>query len=547
MTMTKVFLSSFKASNHTEQIRLALDYCRQTPGTTLVMEPGAYEITDPLAVKTMDSAMNGEFGNSPEPTIFTPYYPYARGMDFRGCKDITIEAYGASLLCHGWMEPVSLEACENITIKGLTIDYRRKAYSFGKVVAVGENYIDVSFPEKYPVNPKMPTPRIIEFCPVSREFTGLSFSCDNKEQLAPQLLRFYFNPDELINPAMPYRKVSSSQELLGKSFYFWHSFHFRPGILILEARDILLDGVVIHNQPGMGIVGHRSHNITAKGIKIIPEPGEFMSVDTDATHFTSCTGLLRFDGCMFEGHGDDAINVHSYYQTISNVSGRQCDITVKAPTGTHAQVLDYPDEGAVMELVSRKSLKDVRTYRVKSVEPFPNEWRARITLDDELPENFEEYYLSDITRLPRLEFVNCRTRNNIARAVLVKTRNVLIENCFFESSTLTALHIAAEGWWHEGVASKNVVVRGNYFLNCCNTAGPQEEKASAIHINISAEDETCEDAHENILIEGNIIHGSAKYGILACNTKGLVIKNNEIGGVTQKVKVEYCRDAVVLQ
>ena len=65
------------------------------------------------------------------------------------------------------------------------------------------------------------------------------------------------------------------------------TFHFCPAILTLEAQNIALENVTIHSHPGMGIVGYRSENIKMTGLRIVPLVGQYMSSNTDATHFTS--------------------------------------------------------------------------------------------------------------------------------------------------------------------------------------------------------------------------------------------------------------------
>src|SRR5450759_4290788 len=115
--------------NDAQQLRKAIDYCKLNPGTTLYFPSGVYDFRDEKAVLLMNEVMSGKFGQNPEKTIFKPYYPYVKGLDFNGLQDITVEAAGAILLCDGWMEPVSLEKCKNVRLKGLTIDYKRKPYS----------------------------------------------------------------------------------------------------------------------------------------------------------------------------------------------------------------------------------------------------------------------------------------------------------------------------------------------------------------------------------------------------------------------------------
>jgi hypothetical protein len=314
-----VNLKDFNGQDTLDIFRKALMYCRDNPRTTLVVPPGRYILRDEAAVRLMNDAMSGRMGNNPQECIFTHYFPYSRGLDFSGCRNITVEGYGARIICDGWMEPVSIENCEDIAIKGLTIDYLRKPYSIGTVVNECEEYYDVQFDEKYPVTDRMPTPRIFVYSRHKARFDGEGWDCDSKERIADQTIRFFGDRPQSIN---------------GETICVWHSFHFRPAILINESLNTALFEVTVHSQPGMGIVGHRSENIYINRLRIVPEVGEYMSVNTDATHFTSCKGELTLENCQFEGHGDDAINVHNYYYSIMNIRGNTCEITVEDADAT---------------------------------------------------------------------------------------------------------------------------------------------------------------------------------------------------------------------
>jgi len=522
MTRKIVHLKDFSGQDPLTLFREALKYCRENPHTTLIVPPGRYVIRDEAAVQLMKDAMNGKMGNNPQDHIFTHYFPYSRGLDFSGCRDITVEGYGAWILCDGWMEPVSIENCVNITIKGLTIDYLRKPYSIGMVINECEKYYDVKFDERYPVNSSMPTPRIYAYSKEKARFSDEGWDCEKKESVADQTIRFYGE-----KPA----------SIIGEAVCVWHSFHFRPAILIHEAVNTTLLEVTIHSQPGMGIVGHRSENIYAKRIRIVPEAGEYMSVNTDATHFTSCKGDLCFEDCQFEGHGDDAINVHNYYYTIKNRQGNTCEITVEE-ADAHAQALDYPDVSDMLELVEIETLSPVREYQVISIENFKAEWKSKIVLDADLPEDISQYYLVNVTRLPKLEFTGCHVRNHLARGVLIKTRNVLVEGCTFESCMGTAIHLAAEGGWHEGVTSSHVIIRNNRMMRCGHGNQGRMMGACGICVNIDAANPDTPNLHKDLLIENNIIEGeNAAQGIYISSAEDVTIRYNEISGCVEPIKV----------
>jgi len=280
----------------------------------------------------------------------------------------------------------------------------------------------------------------------------------------------------------------------------------------------------------MGVVGHRSRDILLRGLQVVPSPGDAMSTNTDATHFASCAGLLRFEGCRFEGHGDDATNVHTYYHSIVRANGSTCTALVKAPTGTHSQKLDYFNPGDAVELTGMKNLAPVRTYQVLESKPDFTQMRCDYVLDGDLPVDFDRYFLADVTQLPRLEFVGCQVRNHRARSVLVKTRDALIENCSFEDVMGAAVSVAAEAWWHEGVAAENVAIRGNSIANC----------DGGIHIAIDAPKPDAP-AHRNITIENNAIDcPAAKHAITAANVDGLAVRDNQIRSSEKDVLIENC-------
>ena len=507
-------------------LREAMAYAKLHKGITLYFPPGIYNFRDEKAVQLMNEVMSGKMGNDPEKTIFTPYYPYSRGLDFNGLENITIEAAGASLLMDGWMEPVSLEHCKNITVKGLTIDYKRKPHSIGKIIAVQPEYYDVVFDSIYPVTAAMPIPRMIIWDNIAKRMFPKAKGMPSKTELiAPQTLRIYY-------------KTESNWK--DNYVIIPNSFHFRPAILIHEASDIRLEDVTIHSQPGMGIVGHRSKNITMTGLRIVPSDGSFMSTNTDATHFTTCTGWLKFQDCTFEGHGDDAVNIHNYYYTIQTpAKGNGYDLVVKAKTFTHAQVLDYPDVGDTLELVKRSSLATVKKLVVRSRINDFKELRSQVVLNETLPADLENYFLINSSRLPRVEIKGCTITANLARGLLIKTRNVLIEHCLIRESTGTGIHVGAESYWHEGLPSANIIIRYNHIIRCGRGSGAQDG-TSGIAVKIEAPDVTVPGLHKNLLIEGNIIEGeNAERGISVSGAEDVIIRYNEITGCKIPVVVRY--------
>ena len=504
-----------------------LDAAGKAPGTHLVIPPGTYVLSSPIARSTMENAISGVYGENPEPVMFTPAFPYTVGLSLAGHRGTVVDARGVCLMVDGFMEVLELVDCRNVTVRGLTIDYLRKPYSKGRI----ESYLHtgrhsgrmtVRFGEAYPVTEMTIMPRYCAYDERTRRFSQ-DLVVGERRWLGNQTF-------EMELTSMP------DTDMTGQEFYVWHSFHFRPAILVEEAADICLEDVTIHAQPGMGIVGHRSENITMQRLRVCPSPGEHMSTNTDATHFTSCRGQLCFEACSFEGHGDDATNVHTFYHDIELLSGNRVRGRVTVPT--HSLTLDWPDAGDTMELVDRKSLALRQTYRVLSVRPYPELGYYEATLDQALPEDAEQnMYLSDVSRCPEVLFRHCVCHNHWARSVLLKTRHACVDSCFFSGSFLQAVHVAPEASWHEGVSCQDIRIENNRFVDCGLTG---HAEVGGIRVEVSAP------SPEGTLQKGIIIRNNTfelpgvRYAVSIRNTADVILENNAFLHGTADIEIKDC-------
>jgi hypothetical protein len=502
--------------DQTEALRKAVQACRETHASQLVFAPGQYQISDPDAIKLQDDAIHGRMGKSGhelQDRIFNKGFRYVSGLDFSGIRDLTIDARGAELLCDGWMEPVSLVNTTNVTLRGLAIDYRRPPNSAGRVIRVGDGNADVVFPDWCPVVEGMLYPRTLDYDKSSDSYVrDASFDVDRAKLIAPQTLR------------MPVR----GDVRVGHIFCGIHSWHFRPAILIYQSLNTTLEDVSIFAQPGMGIVGHLSENILLKRVRVCPKTQDrYISCNTDATHFATCYGDLVVEDCEFAGQTDDAINVHTYYQTILSHQSQNCRMMLDRPFETHSVKPDVPRPGDQLAITERETLKEVGRITVTRInEVNPKTYEIDFDFSGDLPEDYGKYVLANVSGLPRLTFRNCQVRAHLARSVLVKTRSVLIEGNHFDGSTGTAINIAAEGNWLEGVTSADVIVRGNEFSRNGGGAGTIGDAAVlAININVKRRDILV--LHKRILIEDNTIRQpEARYVFSIQDAADVTIRNN---------------------
>ncbi len=527
-----VYLSDFSSDTDNGRFALAMAYLKKHPYTTLIVEEGTYTITDERAREVQRATMAGEYGRNPEHIQFRPDFEYTRGIYFEGQRGTRVIAEGVTLVIDGFMEPISIRGCEDVEIKGFTIRHKRLPYSRGVVTEVTEptpgafrREAIIEFDNDCPV--KETSPMVIKvwpFDPATQKKTRADHDIWARRFIDSHHIMVPFDNAGEIRP--------------GVEFYVGHTAHFRPAVLIENSKDITLDSLTVNNQPGMGILGNRSENITLKDVSVIPMDGHNFSTNCDATHFSAIKGFLRIENCTFRGHGDDMTNVHTYYQKIVSKEGDSvCYMQEKTPDGTHAQTLDYPDVGDTLELCDSDSLSLIDTFIVTDVRPMPDEWMCRVKLDHALPENAAGLILSNVTWVPKTKIVGCRASSHNARSLLVKSRDVLLEGNTFENVTGPAIVISPEANWYEGVSSRNVTVRKNRIKDC---AEKWYGDPAAIMVFVGANRPQGQ-AISNIFIEDNVIDCPlTPHGISVSNVDGIFVRGNTIVSKDDPVIIKDC-------
>lgn len=530
--MKKVYLSSFFGECDREVFALAIDYLRKNPDTVLSVEPRVYNITTDRAREAQNKVMTGEYTSYPQDIMFSPDYVYDIGIDLRALRNCKIEAEGAVLLIDGFMEPLCVAESENVEVSGFTILHKRKPYSKGRVVSAelsdGVYKSLIEFDDDCPV---------CENSPFSLRV--LYYDTENEEPLLSDFQRVEFIDSHHI---ISYDK-SCKEIKAGTEYYTCHTYHSRPAVMIENSKNITLENITVHNNCGMGFLGHRCENLTLKGCKVTPVDGDRMSTNTDSSHFTCCKGELNLFDCIFEYQGDDFTNIHGYYQKIhSKIADNTYLISDFTPTGIHAQVIDYPDVGDVMELCNIKNLEPLGKYRVLESYPmYEGEWYVKIVLERPLPDEYENLRLANVTRIPRVHISGCASLDHYARGIVLKARGALIENCYFRNVRETAITAYAEPFWGEGPSPSDIVIRGCRFEDC----GWIGSQVSAILTSVPVHGEAY-NAVKNVTAEDNIIITDRPHAMRFVNVCGVTVKNNEIKCQDTPVLFEKCEDFVIV-
>jgi hypothetical protein len=509
-------------------LRKAATYCRTHSGVTLYFPPGTYNFRDEKAADIERRAFSGALGRGLEVQrrLFHPELPYVKGLDFAGSRNLTISAYGAKLVVEGWMEVVSFVKTKNVRLEGLTITMKRPASTEGRIVRSEKDFFEMEFdPNVYPYIDSVVQGRYHFYSPSKTTIYYGDFR--DPELLRPGYIRF----------------KSSSNPPLNDICVIRCGGHYRPCIMIKESDNVTIKDVSILSFAGMGIVGHLTHDIMVDGLKIVPEFGRATSTNTDATHFTSCSGKLTIQNSIFEGNCDDCTNVHNYYYQIipQEDSPKKVEIRI-VNADLHAQSLDYPSKGDTLLVIKSDSMEKTGSYVVEKVDTSTANWKVVVTLNKPFDKTDVEHRLMyNYTRFPEVRILNNFVSYNLARGFLLKARKVRIAGNYIRHSTLCAIKLGAELGWREAGPVESAVIENNYFLDtstsdayasCLQVSTEARATPPMLNHGIIFRNNICNtsipdafainDAYD-VVITGNYIKNG---GIKTSNSKDVVYKDN---------------------
>ena len=494
--------------NDFDAFRRIGDFCRENPGTVLSIAPGVYEIADSLALKIEREAISGVYGEGVQQKLFRPDGPYVSAFDLTGCKGLRINAEGVTLRLHGWYEVVSIVRADDISISGLKIVCHRPPNTVGRITKSEADGFEMCFDtERYTFIDSIVTGRVHFFDDsLKRLYTG---GVGAKKLLAPG-------------------KVwcsSNRHPRLGDYCILRHGGHYRPAIMIKESSDITLSNISIHSQPGMGIVGHRSSDIAIDRLHIVPLPGDVISTNTDATHFTSCSGKLSITNSEFKGQGDDCTNIHNYYYHFYPLSDRSAEIRVEN-ADLHALSLDYPEPGDSMIIINRRDMAEQGRYAVTAVDTCEAKWRVVISLDKPIPQDsLSNLIMTNFTRFPKATITDNKVRSHLARAFLVKSPGAYIARNDIDGSCDTAIKLGTELGWNESGPVSDIVIEDNNIRNCGYCGAKSSPTCVLLATDAAAQPPK---VNRNIVIRNNTFVTDRPNAILIKDASGVEISGNKV-------------------
>lgn len=310
---------------------------------------------------------------------------------------------------------------------------------------------------------------------------------------------------------------------VGIRFCVRHTMYGSSVITVRNSDDTVIKDITMHSTPGMGIIVlARSNNMVVDGLKIIKAEGShtLMAGNCDGIHLAGLTGKFVMKNCVYDGLGDDALNVHATAGTITGIDLDNKTLKVNYCKKFEDGVLPkrWCQKGDEIRVFNPENLEHIATF---TVEEFEDERLKFSDLKGKLEKGF---MIQNAVFTPACEVDNCVMRNTRARGLLFQTENVEVKNCeIYGISSSGILAAPAFEQWYEVGPVHNMYIHNNKFIKCGFVNG---KEAVFVGSNHNSADIKVWHLHSNIRVEDNVFEDCPGTQISIAATDGVAIKSN---------------------
>lgn len=207
-----------------------------------------------------------------------------------------------------------------------------------------------------------------------------------------------------------------------------------------------LDGFAIYKAPYADYGAARS----SRGPRADAAPGAAlrpMSLCADGAHFSNPAGAtIEIVNSLFEGQGDDGINIPTIFQEVESMSADGRSVTVGRAGVASASTVALA--GGLLNFFNRTNLAFLLSAEVLSVAA-----NGTVTMASPLPPAVQRWTLLNNPAFyaDTVLLANTTFRANRARGALLKQSNVLATNNTFDHTSGAAIKTETDGcYWYVG-------------------------------------------------------------------------------------------------
>ncbi len=464
-------------------------------------------------------------------------------LELENLRNISIDATDVEMICTQTTRAITINHCENLTIKGLTIDYDPLCFTQGTIVAISpdKSTIDIQLMDGYPENLETKIEIFNGQTHWLRRHTH--YGWQPAQKIAEKTYRLKKSPNYKFNATVDLEEIGDVVVINSISAPSGSMPH---AVQSDYCKNLRLENITLYSGPTFAFFETNGTNNSYYRCAINRRPVatdlvnrtmRYRSNNADAFHSKYAFVGPKIIECSAQFQGDDGVNIcGKYYFVLSASVNKLKIVSPRDMTLTKNSVIDgitstgvrIPEirilsvnESGILTSAQKEMIKQCYLHeRIKDDLFLPDVKVYEITLDNAVKADFGTL-ISDCNRTGNDFLVkDCNFSNNRSRGILIKASNGTVEGNTLDNNWLHSILVSPEAFWLESGCSDNVVIRNNRISN-------NKSKASIMI------DATCMSKqippigiHKNISLKNNSIINSALPLIQCVSVQGLSLENN---------------------
>ncbi len=456
-------------------------------------------------------------------------------ITFTETKNVNLYGYGVLLVFQDYTKKaIAMNGCENINVKGLTMDHAEVANAQGTVLSVDGNTVVWKPDEGYDFD-------LLDTSRFNSDAAATAFRAGSELPYAD----VSFSTNRVKNSDGTYTLTGSNTLKVGDRIMFRGVFCDVNNLY--NCDHITYEDVTVWNGSGFAIrelEGEGNTVLNRFAVTPGPKPDgateERLISTCDATHSTNIRHGIQVTNCLFEHMNDDAANVNGTYGNVTGFNTETKCLTFQATTPYNTTAAEI-HQGDALRIMTKegKVLLDTTAAEAGT--------GTSVILSDrfEMPSSGNVIIQNLSATGSGFRYENCVARNNRSRGLLIQGLNGTVTQCTLENNGMAGILVAAtlkdafsECGYAENLMISNNLIRGNGYYG----AKKEYSAITVISDSSSLEDPACQN-HKNITIQNNTIENRySKFAIYVNGAQSVKILNNTFGARNESVNSDYPND-----
>jgi hypothetical protein len=463
-------------------------------------------------------------------------------LRLEGLRNIVIDGTGAEMVCTETTRAITIHNCENLTIRGLVIDYDPLPFTQARITAISADKTRLELERIPGYGPLDTRPHKLEtFNPETNELRGrITYYGITTEVHSPDHITLIRRP----GPA------AGSTDQVGDIAVL--EYHHAPGgsmphvIMATDSTGLVFEDVTLYAGPTFGFLENGCDGSRYIRCIVDRRPPELdyterafprmRSLNADAFHSKNARVGPLYEGCVALYNGDDSIAINGDFHFISSARGNTLRVLAKIQmtmrVGDTVQIFTRDgrrlENKRIVSLAREGSVtaKENAFIDSQGIEPrlrqrsMRDAWR--VTLDGSVNDTPPGSLIASADSIgDGFVIRDCFLGHNRSRGILVKAGRGEITGNTLAGVVMQAILIAPEYFWLEAGLADDLVIANNTL---------RDLRGPGIVVTALAGDSSLAPAgaFRNIEIRDNTISGGPAPGLLVTSVEGLKIENNDV-------------------